>query len=169
MSRILSNLGLGLVAGAVGTETLNLMTYGDMALRGRGASSVPSKVAAALGADLHIKAITPENESSEAGNRRSAAGALLGYATGLSLGVIYGGLRATNFEANPLTTAIGLGIGAMAMGDVPAVVTGATNVREWGKSDWLSDIVPHIAYGLATVGAFELATHRERRRFNWLP
>jgi len=41
--------------------------------------------------------------------------------------------------------------------DVPMVASGLTDPRSWGVAGWLSDIVPHIAYGYATAATVELA------------
>lgn len=43
----------------------------------------------------------------------------------------------------------------MAAADIPLVVEGLANPRQWAPGDWLSDIVPHIVYGLTTVSDFE--------------
>ena len=44
---------------------------------------------------------------------------------------------------------------AMAASDVPATMLEVTNPAEWGTSGWLSDIVPHLAYGVVTAAVFE--------------
>ena len=43
----------------------------------------------------------------------------------------------------------------MAASDVPATMLEVTNPAEWGTSGWLSDIVPHLAYGVVTAAVFE--------------
>jgi hypothetical protein len=53
-----------------------------------------------------------------------------------------------------LVRAVLLGGLAMAGSDVPAAVLGATELSEWTPESWISDIVPHAAYGLVTAGAF---------------
>jgi hypothetical protein len=35
------------------------------------------------------------------------------------------------------------------------VAMGITDPRTWGTTGWISDLVPHLAYGLATAAAFE--------------
>ena len=44
----------GLGAGAAGTVTLNIITYADMALRGRPSSSTPQQIAANLARRLGL-------------------------------------------------------------------------------------------------------------------
>jgi hypothetical protein len=62
----------------------------------------------------------------------------MGYATGLTVGALYGLARpAIGKLSLPLA---GLALGAVAMA---AVATGATDPKTWGTSGWLADIVPH--------------------------
>ena len=49
---------LGAVAGATGNLTLEIVSYGDMLLRGRSASGVPAKIAGILADELGIEAQT---------------------------------------------------------------------------------------------------------------
>ncbi len=140
----------GAIAGAAGTMALDTATYLDMLVRGRSSSEVPAKVAGALAKDVHVR-LGPKPQ---ARNRRSAIGALLGYATGMSLGIAWAALRETT-ALQPAAAPILIGATAMAMSDVPAVATGATDPRTWDRASWLADIVPHLVYGLVTVAAFE--------------
>ena len=39
----------------------------------------------------------------------------------------------------------------MAATDAGNVALGLTDPREWSASDWLSDLVPHLAYGAGVV------------------
>jgi hypothetical protein len=140
----------GLLAGAAGTLALDLATYGDMLLRGRGSSGVPAQVAERL-AD---RAGVPLGEDEEKGNRTQAAGALLGYVTGLGAGAAYGLLRhrqapLPNWAAGPV-----LGAAAMAGSDVPAAALRVTDPTSWDLKSWLSDVVPHLVYGLTTASVY---------------
>jgi hypothetical protein len=74
----------GLAAGAVGTIALDVVTYLDMVVRARPASSLPAEVAGAI---VKRAGVEP------AGNRRSGLGALFGYGVGLGVGGAYGLLR----------------------------------------------------------------------------
>ena len=79
---------LGSAAGAVGTVALNGVTYGDMIVRGRGPSSVPSQIAGQLADKLGID-LSAENEVQDgptAQNRQSGLGALQGFAVGIGIG-----------------------------------------------------------------------------------
>ncbi len=153
----------GVAAGAVGTCALNIATYLDMTVRGRGSSDVPSQVAGvltqAVGLDLQAeqdgsKPVT-EDERAKASHRLSGLGALMGYVTGLGVGAAYGALRPhLNSISLPLAGAA-LGAAAMAGSDVPATITGATDPKSWGAPGWLADIVPHMVYGVVTVVAYE--------------
>jgi hypothetical protein len=43
----------------------------------------------------------------------------------------------------------------MAAADAPAVALGATDPATWGLAGWVSDIVPHLAYGFVIVLVYE--------------
>jgi len=150
----MNKLAAGVLGGAVGTTALNLMTYLDIAVRGRPPSELPAKVVEKLAstAGLNLAGEGPDNR--KARNRRSGLGALLGYATGLGLGLVYGAAR-RQVRLPPIAAAAILGLGAMAMSDVPITLLRLTDPRTWGLTDWVSDIVPHLAYGAATALAFE--------------
>jgi hypothetical protein len=148
---MMRRLAAGAVAGSAGTMALNVVTYLDMLVRARPASGVPSTTASRLADAAGIRL----GDGSTAGNRASALGGLLGNIAGLSVAVGYGLLR--RFVRRPplLPAAVALGAAAMAASDTPAARTGATDPRTWGASGWLSDIVPHLVYGLATVASYE--------------
>ncbi len=148
---------IGTAAGAVGTVALNAVTYSDMVVRGRPASSVPAQVAGELADKLGVN-LSAGNESSDgntAQNRRSGLGALQGYVVGLGIGAAYGFIRPGLGDVSKLRTGIVLGLAAMAGSDVPATALGVTDPTQWGLNSWVSDIVPHLAYGLATAAAYD--------------
>ncbi len=41
----------------------------------------------------------------------------------------------------------------MAASDVPIAALGVSDPRTWSLSDWASDVIPHLIYGVATVAA----------------
>jgi hypothetical protein len=79
------NIRNGLPAGAAGTAALNAFTYIDMALRGRPPSELPQKIVSSLAEKIGIEHIDD--------SRRSALGALLGYADGFGAGALLGIVR----------------------------------------------------------------------------
>lgn len=152
----------GAIAGAAGTIALDLTTYGDMLVRGRGASSVPAQVAGVLAGQLGISPLASSARGVAAENRREAAGAMLGYMTGVGIGALYGLLRGeAERGASPLAGAA-VGLSAMAASDVPIALTGVSNPATWSSTDWLSDIIPHLVYGLVTVAVYEALTGTSR-------
>ncbi len=54
-----------------------------------------------------------------------------------------------------MRTGVMLGLGAMAGSGVPAAALGVTDPTTWGLDSWVSDIVPHLAYGFMTAAAYE--------------
>jgi hypothetical protein len=147
----------GLAAGAVGTVALDAASYLDMVLRARPASGLPARAAGKLaekaGADL--AGAHDDGAEERAANRASGLGALLGYGVGLGIGVTYGLLRPAVPRLPAPLAGAGLGLAAMAGSDVPLVALGLTDPRTWGAAGWASDVVPHLAYGLATALTFD--------------
>jgi hypothetical protein len=135
----------GLIAGAAGTLALDVVGYLDMAVRGRPPSMTPHltvrRLEELIGVDL--------GEDGAGYNRRSAIGALLGYATGLAVGVAYATV-ARHPRPWPEAAAL-LATTAMVASDVPMTLTGITDPREWTTADWIADILPHLAYGGAAA------------------
>ncbi|HZA84286.1 MAG TPA: hypothetical protein VFC13_22890 [Actinomycetes bacterium] len=151
---------LGLAAGAVGTIALDVASYLDMLVRARPASSTPAEVAGPLAERTGVELASAGSWSEQAGNRRSALGALLGYGVGLGIGAAYGLARPWLGGLPRPAAAVGLGLAAMAASDVPATALGVTDPRTWGAAGWASDLVPHLAYGLAAATAYEALADR---------
>jgi len=147
----------GTAAGAIGTVALNAVTYGDMIVRGRPASSVPSQVAGQLidKAGIDLSAENEEQGGPTAQNRQSGLGALQGFVVGLGIGTIYGVVRPGLGDVSKLRAGAVLCLAAMAGSDVPAAALGVIDLRQMGLNSWISDLVPHLAYGLATAVAYD--------------
>ncbi len=136
----MNRLFTGLIAGLAATAALEMTTYADMALRGRPASPLPRRSVqrAADAVDLRLDE-----------NRQEGLAPLLGYATGLATAtgyalVVRGRLRGPASAA--ALTAV-----AMLAANVPLTLSGLTDPRRWTVTDWLADLVPHMAFG--AVGA----------------
>jgi hypothetical protein len=145
-------LAKGLVAGAVGTELLNVATYLDMALSGRSSSSTPQE-------DVQILAdrvgLSLGDDESTAENRRTALGAVLGYVTGAGIGVTYALARQVLPALPTVPGAVVVGLAAMAATDASSAAMGTTDPRTWSAHAWLSDLIPHIAFGAGVVATYE--------------
>jgi hypothetical protein len=144
------------VAGAVGTLALDVVSYGDMLVQGRAASDLPAQAAARVAEQAGID-LGPDDDP-RTPNRRSAFGAILGYTTGVALGAVLG--SAWRWRKRTSTTRRGLAAAGIAMvaANGPMVAQGLTDPRTWGARGWASDIVPHVAYGLATAATYRMIT-----------
>lgn len=138
----------GIAAGAAGTTALNAVTYADMAWRGRPASSIPDTSVEKLAGDAGVQ-IPGEGEVRQ--NRVTGLGALMGIGTGISSGIAASALGPIVRRLPPTLAAVLVGGLAMAASDVPMTRMGLTDPTSWSMSDWVSDAVPHLAYGAATV------------------
>ncbi|MBB4915394.1 hypothetical protein [Streptosporangium saharense] len=152
------NLTAGAAAAAAGITALDTVSYLDMVVRGRPASEVPAEAAD----ELAERAGIDLGHGEKADSRRTGLGALLGYTAGLGVGVLYGLLPGDRRPALPLA-AFGLTVAAMAAGDIPLAAAGATDPRRWDATSWISDILPHLAYGLTTAVVYDRLTRPRGR------
>ncbi|NIJ09968.1 hypothetical protein FHU38_000312 [Saccharomonospora amisosensis] len=162
---MLSAIMRGAAAGAAGTTALQAATYLDMVLRGRPASSTPERTVEKL-SEKTGTSIPGDEDKQE--SRKSGLGAMLGMVTGTTVGVGYGVLRELGWRPPRLAGGTVAGIAAMIGSSAPMTVLGITDPRTWGVSDWLSDVVPHLAYGFVAAATYEATEHRRRRwRLRW--
>lgn len=149
----------GLLAGAAGTTALNVVTYADMAWRGRAGSEIPERlagrIAGAVGLDL--------GDDETAANRRQGLAALLGFGVGLGVGAAYGLAGGARGPRGVVAGAAALTVAAALASDVPVTALGLTDPRTWPAEAWLSDLVPHLAYGIVTAVTYDGLTRRRRR------
>jgi hypothetical protein len=129
----------GAAAGAAGTTALNVVAYLDMAVRGRPASSTPAKTVEKLADAAHVPI---PGEGITRASRVEALGALTGLVAGIGVGGLLGLARASGFRAGTLLTTLTVLIST----NGPMTVLGVTDPRTWSAVDWLSDLVPHLAY-----------------------
>jgi len=142
---------LGAAAGAAGTTALNAVTYADMTWRARPASETPDQTVEKLSeaADVSVP-----GEGEDRSNRVSAIGALSGIFTGIGIGAAYGGARALGLRPPVWLGAILATAGALAGSNGPMILLGVSDPRTWSTTDWVSDVVPHVAYGLVTAATY---------------
>lgn len=140
----------GVLAGAAGTTALNAATYLDMVVQGRGASSTPEQTVEQLSRRTGVA--VPGDDDARS-NRTSGLGALTGIGAGLAAGAVYGALRGAGWRPGLLGgTAVSTAVALLA-GNVPMTALGVTDPRTWPVSSWVSDVVPHLAYGVVTAAA----------------
>ena len=84
-------------------------------------------------------------------NRVAGLGPLNGIFVGVGIGAVLGLARTAGWRPHVLTAGLVTGLGAMAATDSSMAALGVSDPRTWTLMDWLSDVVPHLAYGLATA------------------
>ena len=129
----------GAAAGAAGTTALNVVTYLDMALRGRPASSTPTDTVEKLAETAHLPV---PGDTQHRASRLEGLGALTGLVAGVGVGGLLGLARASGFRAGTLLTTLTVLVST----NGPMTVLGVTDPRTWSAVDWISDLVPHLAY-----------------------
>jgi hypothetical protein len=145
----------GAAAGAAGTTALNAVTYLDMAVRGRGSSSTPEDTVEKLADKVHLP-IPGDEETRE--HRKQGLGPLMGLVAGIGVGVLGGLARASGYRS---TKPVGITLTTLVVlvsANGPMTVLGITDPRTWSATDWISDLVPHLAYGVVvktTMDAFD--------------
>jgi hypothetical protein len=140
----------GALAGAAGTTALNAVTYVDMAWRARPASSTPQATVEAAAERVGLQ--IPGNDE-ERQNRLAGLGPLNGIATGVAVAIGVAMVRAAGVRLPALPGMICIGATAMAASNVSMAALGVTDPRSWSLTDWLSDAVPHLAYGAVVHAA----------------
>lgn len=152
MIRLMRPLLYGAAAGAAGTTALNIVSYADMAFRGRAASNTPEVTLRRLAEKLHVR-IPGEGPTLE--NRVAGLAPMTGFAAGLGMGVALAVARAAGWRPSMAVQYTAASIGALIGTNGPMTVLGVTDPRTWAASDWVSDIVPHLAYAWVTVGVLD--------------
>lgn len=148
ISRIWVGLLVGAVAGAAGTTTLNVITYLDMAIRGRPASSTPERTVAAM---AKVARLTVPGSGDVLAARLSGLGALTGYTAGIGIGLILGLAYGLGWRPGLAVGILASAVFALIGTNGPMTVLGVTDPRTWGLVGWISDLVPHIGYGVVTA------------------
>jgi hypothetical protein len=154
MTGLLRGLAVGAAAGAAGTTALNTVTYLDMVVRARPASSTPEASVEAL---AKRTGVTIPGDEEARRNRVAGLGPLLGIASGIGVGVLLGVARAAGLKPGPAVGAMLAGTGALVAGNGPMTVLGVTDPRTWSATDWVSDLVPHAVYGVVAAAVLRLA------------
>jgi hypothetical protein len=137
----------GAAAGAAGTAALDATTYLDMAVRGRGPSSIPEQAVERSADELGVD--VPGQGDTRA-HRVQGVGSLAGIATGVGVGAVLGMLRRLGLRPGLVTGSLLSGAVAMLAANASMVRLGITDPHNWSVSDWISDAVPHLAYGVVT-------------------
>nr|WP_232004163.1 hypothetical protein [Mycobacterium gordonae] len=148
ISRLWPGLWAGAAAGAAGTSTLNVITYLDMAIRGRPASTTPERTVQALAKLFHL---TIPGAGDTLAGRISGLGALSGYTAGIGIGVILGVACALGWRPGWMAAASVATVGALVGTNGPMIALGVTDPRTWGVVGWVSDLIPHLGYGVVTA------------------
>ncbi|RBY92389.1 hypothetical protein DQ244_07155 [Blastococcus sp. TBT05-19] len=142
----------GAAAGAAGSTALNAVTYLDMAVRGRASSSTPEDTVEKLSDEAHVP-IPGDDETRQ--NRLQGLGPLIGLVAGVGVGTVGGLARAAGYlSAKPVGVALTTA-GVMVAANGPMTVLGVTDPRTWSAKDWISDIVPHLAYGVVVKNVID--------------
>lgn len=147
----------GVAAGAAGTTALNAATYLDMVVRGRPASSTPEQTVERL-SDTTGTEIPGDEQHRK--NRVSGLGALSGMLTGTAVGAAYGAARGFGWQPSLPVAGAATTLAAMAGSSAPMTLLGITDPRQWSATDWLSDLVPHLAFGATAVATYALTGRR---------
>jgi hypothetical protein len=145
MNTLARTIAAGAAAGAAGTTVLNAITYLDMALRARPASSTPEesarRLAHALGTEL------PGDEEQQQ-NRAAGLGPLLGLGAGIGSGVLAATVRALGWRPGRALGTAATTATVLLAANAPMTLLKVTDPRTWSAADWASDIVPHLGYGI---------------------
>jgi hypothetical protein len=148
VSQLWPGLLIGACAGAAGATALNVIGYLDIAVRGRPASTTPDRTVEALAG---LFGLSVPGSGDTLANRLSGLGALTGYAAGVGMGLILGLAYALGWRPK-LVVGVAVATTLALIGtNGPMTVLGVTNPLTWGVVGWISDLIPHIGYGMVTA------------------
>ena len=148
MKGVLAGVLLGAAAGAAGTTMLNAVTYLDMVVRGRPASSTPQDTVEALAKKAHISI---PGYGEDRTNRVTGLGSLTGISAGVGTGALLGLARAAGYRPGKVVSGLVASVVALLGTNGPMTVLGVTDPRTWEAKDWVADVIPHLAYGFLTA------------------
>lgn len=147
----------GAAAGAAGTTALNMVTFLDMAARGRPASSTPQQTVERVAGRVGLSI---PGDGATRSNRLDGLGALGGLLTGVAVGMVYGAVDdvVDGALARLPVIAGGLLVGTAALvgANGPMAALGISDPRQWTSVDWASDLVPHIAFGVVAAATYRV-------------
>ncbi|MFI6084085.1 hypothetical protein ACIBBB_24410 [Streptomyces sp. NPDC051217] len=152
MNRVTRPLLYGAASGAAGTTALNVVGYADITLRGRPASTTPEITVRRLAEKLHLRI---PGEGPALDNRVVGLASLTGFAVGLAMGTVLSLTRAAGWHPSKGPEYAAATVGALICTNGPLTVLGVSDPRTWSAADWVSDIVPHLAYALVTTAVLE--------------
>jgi hypothetical protein len=118
----------GAAAGAAGTTALNAVTYLDMALRGRPASSAPEDTVEKLS---EVAAVPVPGDKETRANRIAGLGPLTGLLAGVGTAAVLGALRSVGMRPGLAASSLAAAAGAMIVGTAPMTALGITDPRTW--------------------------------------
>ncbi|MET7402033.1 hypothetical protein ABZS66_51980 [Dactylosporangium sp. NPDC005572] len=147
----------GAAAGAAGTTALNAVGYADMVVRGRAASHAPEQTIETLADQVHLP-LPGHGDVRE--HRLAGLGALSGIATGVGIGALVGALHGSGARPPGVFGAALTGAAAMAATDGTMAVLKVTDPRRWSFGSWMSDVLPHLAYGAVTYAVLAVLDRR---------
>lgn len=150
--KIIRALATGALAGAAGTTALNTATYLDMIWRARPASTTPEATVEKL---ADVTGATIPGTAEERTNRIAGLGPLTGLLVGIGVGAALGLARTTGYKPGLLGSSVTAAAGALLGSNGPMTILGITDPRTWTPTDWASDLIPHLAYGIVTGAALQ--------------
>lgn len=148
MGKFISTVVNGVAAGAAGVTALNAVTYLDMVIRARPASSTPEESVRKLSEKTGVT--VPGNDDQRK-NRVAGLGPLLGIGSGVMAGAALGIARGVGWRPNALVGTIAATGVALVAGNAPMTMLHVTDPRKWSASAWISDLVPHLAFGVVAA------------------
>jgi hypothetical protein len=117
-------------------------------VRGRPASSTPERTVERLAESAQLR--VPGYGETQA-NRLEGLGALTGLVAGAGVGGLLGLARASGFRAGTLLTTLTVLVST----NGPMTVLKVTDPRTWSVVDWISDLVPHLAYAAVVTNTLD--------------
>ena len=151
LGRLGSEVGRGMLAGAVGTSAMTTSSLIEMKLRNRPPSTVPAEVAA------KVLGVEPEQDSGRFNN-------FVHWQYGSSLGALRGILSAVGLKDPWASSVFFVLVWAGSMLMVPRLSDSTPPASQWGPKEILLDGWHHLVYAAATSVAFSTMLRARQKK-----
>jgi hypothetical protein len=79
---------------------------------------------------------------------------------GVVVGAGLGLARSAGWRPGPIVSGLAATVGALIGSNGPMTALGVADPRSWTVKDWVSDVIPHVAYGMVTALVLQGLDHR---------
>ena len=142
-------------AEVIGTTVPNAVSLVDLTLHDWPANKTPQEGAEASAAIAEGAGRQPRNARSQ---RLPGLGGLRGIACGVGAGAVVGLVMSLGWPTRRSVRSVVATIGAMVVANAPLTMLRVHDPTTWTAEDWVTDVMPHLAYGASMAAVLHRFT-----------